>query len=110
MEPIDNFGIRRFRIEPIKDIGIRRFQIEPIKDIGIQRFQIEPIKDIGIRRFRIEPIKDFRIRRFFCFGLWRRRFFQFLEFGDNGFFGYWTLKTTGIGALYFGLVSVKPFH
>ncbi|CAB4489327.1 unnamed protein product [Rhizophagus irregularis] len=32
-----------------------------------------------------------------------------LDFGDEGFFGYWTLKTTGIGALYFGLVSVRSF-
>ncbi|PKY53726.1 hypothetical protein RhiirA4_472091 [Rhizophagus irregularis] len=49
MEPIDNFGIQRFRMEPIKDFEIRRFWIEPIKDIGIRRFRIEPIKDIGIR-------------------------------------------------------------
>ncbi|PKK55712.1 hypothetical protein RhiirC2_801692, partial [Rhizophagus irregularis] len=26
------------------------------------------------------------------------------------FFSSWTLKTTGIGALHFGLVSVKLFH
>ncbi|POG59537.1 hypothetical protein GLOIN_2v1789000 [Rhizophagus irregularis DAOM 181602=DAOM 197198] len=138
MEPIDDFGgsgwnlsiILEFRVpdRTIKDFGIQRFVMEPIKDIGIQRFWIEPIKDFGIQSAALDfifegsdsrsssihiygpSVPDFGDNWFFCFGLWRRKFLQFLDFGDNGFFGSWTLKTTGISALYFGLVLVKPFH
>ncbi|PKY28131.1 hypothetical protein RhiirB3_390824, partial [Rhizophagus irregularis] len=94
-------------------ILIQRFWMEFIDDFEVldgtyQRFWNSEVPDRIYQRywnseFQMEPIDDFswnsEVLQFLTL---KMKVLQFPDFGDNRFFDFWTLKTTGSLVLDFG--------